>query len=145
MSRRRARIARLRDLADRQELAARTTMIQSQNAVATAEQAKAESIRKTEDALKQGLPIPFRGALSRASVTSSARQDDVIRGLQITLDSNTESWDSQRQRASSLGKLFERIDEAEQLEQERVAEIELGDVVMSRFANAKDDQLAGRS
>lgn len=145
MSRRRTRIARLRDLADRQELAARTTMIHSQNAVATAEQAKVDSIRKTEQALRQDLSIPFRGALSRASVTSSARQDDVIRGLQVTLESDTEAWDSQRQRAGSLGKLFERIDDAEQSEQERVAEIELGDVVMSRFANAKADQLAGRS
>ncbi len=134
MSKRRHRIARLRDIADRQEKAARLQMAQSEISVRGAREAKAESLRRTEEVLHQDLPGRFREAVFRASLSSSQRQDAVIGELVVQLERNISSWQDRRQRAGSFERLYDRIERQDRLEAQRVAERELGDIVNSRIA-----------
>lgn len=134
MSRRSKRVARLCELASRQEEVARFAMAKSEIAVRQAMQAKDENARRTDSTLNTELPPQLRGALIRASIVSAEREAARIVELEQRLETARQTWETERQKAASMDKLRERMEAAERELVERAAERELGDIISSRMA-----------
>lgn len=134
MTRRSARVARLCQLADRQEEVARLAMARSEIALRGAEAAGVETARQTQRTLNGDVSGQFRGALIQASISSDQRQAARIVELQVQLDADRGNWETERQKAASMGKLRERLEAVEKQQAEKAAERELGDIISSRIA-----------
>lgn len=134
MTRRSARVARLCQLADRQEEVARLAMARTEIALRGAKAAGAETSRQTQRTLNCDLPGQFRGALIQASISSDLRQASRVVELQVQLDADRGNWETERQKAASMGKLRERLEAVEKQQAEKAAERELGDIISSRIA-----------
>ena len=134
MSARTKRILRLRDLAEKQEKAARMEMAKAETTLRSAKAAKSSMLQRTFATLDTSVPPRLGHALIAASVSSAARQDLAITELDGQVQEAKGTWSRSRQHAGSVGKLYDRVEAKEREQAARVVERELGDMISGRIA-----------